>query len=150
MGGADDDLHDDLHGLLLELVRSMGDLVSTDEDGGARTAVTMSEALTLHELDSDVVLSQQELADRLRLDKSTVSRLVAGLEGRGLIRRHRDPANRRYVQLILTPTGQQLHRDIGSAMHRRQQRVLGRMTAAERQSLRTGLQALLSALDQGD
>lgn len=146
MSGVDDDLH----GLLLELVRAMGELVNADESGEGGPTVTMSEALTLHELDSDVVLSQQELADRLRLDKSTVSRLVAGLEQRDLIRRHRDPGNRRYVQLMLTPAGRRLHRDLGTVMHRRQQRVLAHLTTAERQALRTGLQALLRALGRRD
>jgi DNA-binding MarR family transcriptional regulator len=91
-------------------------------------------------------VSQQELAERLRLEKSTVSRLVAGLEVRGLLVRERDPANRRFVRLSLTPAGQRLHVDLARAMHERQGAVLAAMTPSERAALQTGLVGLLRVL----
>ena len=42
------------------------------------------------------------LAERLRLDPGYVTRLVAGLERRGLVRRGRDARDRRRVRLSLT------------------------------------------------
>ncbi len=134
----------DLHDLLLELARALGGLHSAgaeDSDG-----VPMSQALALHVLDTRDGLTQQELAARLRLDKSTVSRLVAGLESRELLTRERDPANRRFVRLALTARGRRAHRGLAHVLHARQSVVLERMTAPERAALRTGLTALLREL----
>jgi DNA-binding MarR family transcriptional regulator len=133
-----------LHPLLLELVRSIGMLLADPEAGQTST----SELFALHELDSDHGLAQHELAARLRLDKSTVSRLVAGLEARGLLLRHRDPDNRRIVRLALTPAGHRLHRALARALHERQDQVLAAMSDSEQAALATGLTALLRALHQ--
>ena len=138
----------DLHGLLLDLVRSVGLLHVVDPGTmGSGGSVSVSELFALHELDAGGGgLSQQELAERLRLEKSTVSRLVAGLEVRGLLVRERDPANRRFVRLSLTPAGQRLHVDLARAMHERQGAVLAAMTPSERAALHTGLVGLLRVL----
>jgi DNA-binding MarR family transcriptional regulator len=137
----------DLHGLLLDLVRSVGLLHVVDPGtAGSGGSVSVSELFALHELDAGGGLSQQELAERLRLEKSTVSRLVAGLEVRGLLVRERDPANRRFVRLSLTAAGQRLHVDLARAMHERQGAVLAAMTPSERAALQTGLVGLLRAL----
>ena len=50
-----------------------------------------SEAQALLELRAAGVLTQSQLARRLGLDKSTVSRLVAGLEARDWVTRRRAP-----------------------------------------------------------
>ncbi len=136
---------EELHRQLLELVRSIGFLQVAA--AGVDGQVSLSELFTLHELDGGS-LAQQELAARLRLDKSTVSRLVAGLEDRGLVVRERDPANRRIVQLSITDAGRRLHHELGRAMHARQAPVLEGMTAAERTALSTGLTGLLRALHE--
>ena len=137
---------DDLHGLLLELVRSIGTLhvAATPTQG----EFSLSEALALHELDAGDGLAQQDLAARLRLDKSTVSRLVAHLEVLGLLTRHRDPGNRRVVRLSLTPAGRRMHHTLAHAMHAHQRTVLAEMTASEQAALRKGLVGLLRALHQ--
>lgn len=134
----------DLHSLLLGLHRSVGLLHTLD--AGPVGEVSASELFALHELDAGEDLSQQDLAHRLRLDKSTVSRLLAGLERQGLVARHRDPHNRRLVRLSLTAAGKRLHRHLADEMHAHQQMVLSSMTASERAALRTGLAGLLRAL----
>ncbi len=136
----------ELHGLLRELVRSVGLLHVAD--AGTTGQVSPSEIFAVHELDTRGGLSQQELAATLQLDKSTVSRLVAGLESRGLLVRARDPDNRRIVRLSLTPAGHRLHVDLADAMHDHQRSVLAAMTASERAALGTGLTGLLRALHQ--
>ncbi|MFE9690254.1 MarR family winged helix-turn-helix transcriptional regulator [Micromonospora sp. NPDC005806] len=47
----------------------------------------------------------RELADRTRLDPSTVSRAVAALVADGLVARHADPSDRRASHLTLTEAG---------------------------------------------
>ncbi|MGR6320240.1 MarR family winged helix-turn-helix transcriptional regulator [Micromonospora soli] len=47
----------------------------------------------------------RELADRTRLDPSTVSRAVAALVADGLVERHADPSDRRASRLTLSEAG---------------------------------------------
>lgn len=134
-----------LHGLLMQLVQASGLLQPGPGDG---PAVSLSELFAIHELDADGPLAQRDLTERLRLDKSTVSRLVAGLVRKGYVARERDPANRRLDRLLVTEKGRRTHREIREAFHARHVRVLDAMTAAEREALRTGLTGLLRALHQ--
>ena len=98
---------DRLHALFMDLVRVAG-LIRPDQKIPG-FPISMSQAFAVHELDTEVPLSQRELADRLRLEKSTVSRLVADLEGLGLVERERDPASRRTNRMRLTSEGRELH-----------------------------------------
>src|SRR5690242_10693859 len=93
-------LHARLHDLFLDLIRAAG-LVEPDRSVPGHP-LSMSQAFALHELDTDPPLSQRDLAERLRLEKSTVSRLAADLERDGLLARERDPDNRRLYRLRLT------------------------------------------------
>jgi len=52
--------------------------------------------------------SQADLARRLRLDEPSVSRAVAALVRKGLLKAQRDQADRRRVLLVLTSDGQAL------------------------------------------
>jgi len=51
------------------------------------------------------VLSQQQVCDRIEMDRSDMVRLIGDLEGRGHVIRTRDPEDRRRYHLILTPGG---------------------------------------------
>ena len=133
-----------LHDLLLDLVRSVGLLHLVD--AGPDVPGSLSEIFALHELDAHGGLAQQDLAHRLVLDKSTVSRLIAALERRGLVVRERDPANRRISRLRLTDAGRAVHAQIAAAFHHRHVEILAEMTAQERSALSTGLAALLRTL----
>lgn len=50
-------------------------------------------------------MSQRELGARLRLEKSTVSRLAAQLERRGLVHRDADRSDGRVTRVALTAKG---------------------------------------------
>ena len=110
--------------------------------------VSLSEVLALGELVDVAGLSQQQLGDVLGLEKSTVSRLAAGMESRGLLARERDPANRRYYRLRLTDTGRKLAERIGAELGEHHRRLLGAMTPQERAALALGLTGLLRAMDE--
>jgi len=117
--------------------------------GGAPTgfpAVTASEARALTELLAAHGIAQGQLAALLGLEKSTVSRLAAGLEGKGWIRRGRDEQNHRYVRLYLTPQGRAVADRIWQAWQSRQARILAGLTAEERAGLATGLRGVLRGL----
>jgi DNA-binding MarR family transcriptional regulator len=130
-----------LHDLLIELVRVMGAWHVESDD--AQAALSLSQALALHALDTDPLLSQQDLAARLRLEKSSVSRLVADLERRELLTRERDPENRRLYRLRLTERGRAAHVHLGRGFHRHYDRIAAALTPAEREALVAGIDAFL-------
>ncbi len=84
-----------------------------------------------------------ELAAELLCDASNVTQLAARLEGRGLVDRAADPADRRVKRLSITPAGRQVHRAVRSAFDFPATR-LGRLTGPERQQL-AGLVAKMLA-----
>ena len=137
-----------LHGLLMDLVRTVGLLFPDDAAPGQ--PVSLSQAFALHELDTDAPLSQRDLAERLHLEKSTVSRMAAEMERNGLLIRERDPGNRRLYRLRITDQGRALHGRIAAAFHEQYERWVSTMTLAERDALGTGLSALVRAIRGGE
>jgi DNA-binding MarR family transcriptional regulator len=133
-----------LHQLFMDLVRVAGLLQPDHELPGF--SVSMSQAFALHELDEGVPLSQQELAERLLLEKSTVSRMVADLEDKGMVRRERDTANRRTYRVLLTDKGRDFHARISAGYGTQYHRWTAAMTPAEREALLVGLPALIRAV----
>jgi len=118
-----------------------------NEDGsGMADAVSPSEARALIELVSARGIAQGELAGLLGLEKSTVSRLAAGLERKGWIRRGRDEDNQRYVRLYLTPEGRVVAARVWAAWQSRQARILGALSDDERAGLSAGLRGLVRGL----
>jgi DNA-binding MarR family transcriptional regulator len=135
-----------LHELLMELVRVAG-LLQADHTVSGHP-VSMSQGFALHELDVDLPLSQRDLAERLRLEKSSVSRMVAEMERKGLLIRERDPGNRRQYRLRLTDHGRAVHRRMASAFHTHYEAWAAAMTGAERAALLKGLPALVRVIRQ--
>jgi len=136
-----------LHELFMDLVRAAG-LLQPDQAIPGQP-VSVSQAFALHELDTDDPLSQRDLAQRLRLEKSTVSRMAAEMERKGLLVRERDPGNRRLYRLRLTDQGRALHVHMASAFHEQYVRWVSAMTCAERDALLTVLPALVRAMRCG-
>jgi DNA-binding MarR family transcriptional regulator len=112
-----------LHELLMDLVRAAG-LLQPDQTVAGHP-VSLSQAFVLHQLDTGTPLSQRDLAERLRLEKSSVSRLVSALEREGLLVRERDPDN-----------------------HRQYECWVEAMTPGERAALLEGLPALIRVIRQ--
>lgn len=108
---------------------------------------SVSEALALRHLAAEGALTQAEVATRLGLDKSTVSRLVSGLESKGWVARRPDPADRRSTRVELTPAGRTAAREVAAATSRRHDRVLAVLGEEEQAALAVGLPALVRALE---
>ena len=109
-------------------------------------ALSASEARALIELVAARGIAQGQLGTLLGLEKSTVSRLAAGLERKGWVRRGRDEANQRYIRLYLTPEGSRVAARVWSAWQTRQARILAALTIEERTGLASGLRGLIRGL----
>jgi DNA-binding MarR family transcriptional regulator len=133
-----------LHELFMDLVRVSGMLQPDGSIPGQ--PISVSQAFALHQLDTETPLSQRDLAERLRLEKSSVSRMAAEMERKGLLVRERDPDNRRVYRLRLTDRGRTLHATMGSAIHQQYMRWAAAMTPAERDALLTGLTAFVRVM----
>lgn len=135
-----------LHELLMDVVRAAG-LLQPDQTVAGHP-VSLSQAFALHELDADTPLSQRDLADRLGLEKSSVSRLAAQMERNGLLVRERDPDNHRQYRLRLTDQGRATHVRMATAFHQQYECWVDAMTHNERAALLKGLPALVRVIRQ--
>jgi DNA-binding MarR family transcriptional regulator len=90
-------------------------------------------------------LDQNSLAERLALDRTTISTLVFRLEQQGLIERAVNGADRRARVLRLTPSGTALHDRIRVKTEQAQEKMLAVLPPAERRALIDMLTRLIDA-----
>ncbi|MFC9913978.1 MarR family winged helix-turn-helix transcriptional regulator [Streptomyces sp. NPDC127197] len=110
--------------------------------------ISVSEAHALGELAEDGDLRQVELTRRLRLEKSTVSRLARQLSTRGWIERVPAPDDGRGVVLRLTPSGRRAAQNLAEARRERFSRLLESIPAHEREGVLHALDVMKEALDE--
>jgi DNA-binding MarR family transcriptional regulator len=73
------------------------------------------ELAVLTVLAADPPLSQQQAAERLGVDRTTMVALTDTLEAKGLVERHRSPEDRRKNLVQLTPVGRDCLEQAGKA-----------------------------------
>ncbi|MGE0844625.1 MAG: GNAT family N-acetyltransferase [Flavobacteriaceae bacterium] len=123
------------------MVRELGFLRS----GLAGTRLSASAVHAIVETGLSGTITASALSDRLLLEKSTVSRLVASLADAGLI--DRAPAEDRRSRLLrLTAVGQRRYAAITRTAERRVADALDRLGGEERESVAGGLEAYAGAL----
>ncbi len=132
---------------MVALVRAFG-LHKPDETPCGKP-VSVAEAHALMELSrEDGPLVQKALAARLRLQKSTVSRLVGLLEGRGWVERHRSATDGRAFEVGLTDAGQTTAEEIARARRDKFARVLETIPEERRASVLAAMRTLEEAMDE--
>ncbi|XVV07570.1 MarR family winged helix-turn-helix transcriptional regulator [Actinosynnema sp. CA-248983] len=109
--------------------------------------VPVSEAHALGELARDGALRQSELAHRLRLEKSSTSRLVGQLINRGWAERAPAPDDGRGVLVRLTPDGVNAAERLAEARAARFSSILARVPENERAGVLHALEILTEATD---
>jgi DNA-binding MarR family transcriptional regulator len=107
--------------------------------------VPVSEAHALGELGRDGPLTQVELGSRLRLEKSTVSRLVGQLIARGWVERSRRDGDARLVWLALTDSGRRAADQLAAARATRFEQLLAAIPVDRRQYVVDALALLVEA-----
>jgi len=137
-----------LQNLVVRFVRAFG--LHRSDRTPCGQPVSISEAHALMELARGESLSQGELSARLRLEKSSVSRLVAQLEGQGHVQRRRDPRDGRVLRLGLTAAGLALATHLGSARAAKFKRLVAAIPAADRDRVVDGLNILVRPWPRSD
>jgi DNA-binding MarR family transcriptional regulator len=91
------------------------------------------------------VRTQAALAEAIGADKTRIIEHLDDLQERGLISREPDPADRRARVLRLTPRGRRVRDSAQRAIQANEQRLLGLVSAAERDSFLRTLHRLAEA-----
>ena len=124
-------------------VRKMGLL---QREGNSCGGITLAQCHTLIEIAKYKGVSLNELAAALSLDKSTMSRTVNKLVNAGLVEREIDKADRRYMKISLTLSGQEMTEQINCDMQRYYETVLAALPQEGQTQLAQWLPYLLAAV----
>ncbi|GAB2690788.1 MarR family winged helix-turn-helix transcriptional regulator [Nocardia thraciensis] len=92
---------------------------------------------------------QGVLAEEIGADKTRIIPILDDLQGRGLIERRPDPADRRAKLLAVTPKGKALAAAAQADIQAMEEQLLGRLPAADRRGFLNSL-ITLSALPRED
>lgn len=101
-------------------------------------------ALTVLERHPD--LTAAHLARHSFVTAQTMADMVTALLSRGLIERHRDPADRRRLVIALTADGERLLRQLQPKVEQLERRMLAQLDAEESAQLRRALESCRQAL----
>jgi DNA-binding MarR family transcriptional regulator len=94
--------------------------------------------------------SQGELVERMHIDAPTVSRVLAALVRRRLVRIAQDPDDRRRARVHLTRAGEELAGGLAGIAAEIRAAMVADMSAAELDALRRGLAKIISNLEALD
>jgi DNA-binding MarR family transcriptional regulator len=101
------------------------------------------ELAVLLAIDDRPPASQQEVARRMAVDRTTMVALIDDLEDKGLVQRQQDPEDRRKNVVVLTDLGQTTLRKATVAATEAERRLLGSLSDDESAALRKALQAMV-------
>jgi len=119
--------------------------VATKSLGAAAEEITITQYRALLVRASHGPQRFGDLAGVLEIAPSTAGRMSDRLAGKGLIRRHRVQADRRVVQVSLTPRGRQVVDETTSRRRTLISKILGRLQPARHQEVAEALQAFAGA-----
>ena len=120
--------------LSLLLARHGGTTDARIREALTNSGVTPRHAIVLMHLDGGQV-SQRDLGARLGVDPSVLVALLNALEDRDLIRRRRDPADRRRHIVEITDAGAAAVTKLGAAIARVEDELFADLTPRERDTL---------------
>lgn len=95
-------------------------------------------------------MSQQQAAQRLGIDRTTMVALLDALERKGLVSRHPDAEDRRRNVVELTEAGRKTLRLAVEASDQAERRLLSPLTPEAERELRSALQAIVTQPDDRD
>lgn len=104
--------------------------------------IGLSEWRLMWVLGIEPVMTARRASQIMGLDKAAVSRAIAGLERRGLLRSASDPADNRQRFIRLSPAGADLYRKMIVVSRERQRRLLAPFSSEDQRNLANLLRRL--------
>lgn len=92
-------------------------------------------------------LTVKSIAQRLEVAKSRVTKILEGLEARGLVSRTDDPQDGRIRLISLTPEGRRRAQQVGEFLAEVHQRILLQFEDAQRLEIIAALETLRTAME---
>ena len=132
---------------MISLIRAFG--LHRPEETPCGEPVAVAEAHALLELTREEPLLQKDLAQRLRLEKSTVSRLVKVLEKRGWVGREKSSHDGRAMELRLTEAGKKATARLAEARRAKFTQILEAIPEEELAPIMRYLSVLEEAMIEG-
>lgn len=111
--------------------RAHGLALDTLEPELARHGLTFTQYAVLMSVRDGIALNPKDLCMQLRHDSGALTRLLDQLESRGLVERQRSAADRRAIELRLTPAGEEALRTVIPLVVERINRALMGFSHAE-------------------
>jgi len=114
--------------------------------GYARSAkkLTTSQFFLLIALYEENGILISKLAEKVALDKATLTGIIDRLERDGLVERRDDPKDRRAIRVYLTPKAESLREELLEIYHRNNSRFLSVLSEEEREVFERVVQKLES------
>ncbi len=126
--------------LLRETVRHMDRLINArNRSTSCGCSISVAQCHVLLEIEAFQPATTGDLAGKLGLDKSTLSRTVENLFAAGLVQRETDDADRRITRLSLTTKGEKACSGINRENDRFFASVFERIPASQRKSVQSSL-----------
>lgn len=132
----------DLREMTRELVKSLSLL---DRDRASCCGVTLAQCHAIVEIGRMGKTSPSVLAVLLRLDRSTVTRVVDSLVVRGFVQRETDPGNRRSLVLSLTKKGKEFFESTEETLGAFYLSILEKIPEGERGVFLSGIRVIAEA-----
>jgi DNA-binding MarR family transcriptional regulator len=120
-----------------------------DRETQAKYGISAAQAFVLHALDTDEVLSLNELAERTATDQSSASVVVQRLVDAGYVTRTPRKDDRRHVELRLTAKGRAVIRRSAPPAQQKILDAVSTMAPRERKAFASMLDAFVDGIGAG-
>lgn len=144
-----DDMEQKESNYLRELIRILvRDLGILEKEDANCCGITISQCHAIVEVGRAEEISLNELAELLKLDKSTMSRTINNLVEQGMVARELHPKDRRYITIKLTDEGVKSFENIEEGMEKFYKNVFTAIPETKREQVLDSLKLLIEAVDQ--
>ncbi len=91
-------------------------------------------------------ISQMELSERVGKNRATVTSVVDTMEGQGLVKRVRDPGDRRKINIVLTTKGSRLRRPLLESITDVQRTAVRGIASSDLEKFRSTMERMIRNL----
>ncbi|MBN1782278.1 MarR family transcriptional regulator [bacterium] len=116
------------------------------KDGTTCCNVSLAQCHAMLEIGDTKMTNISDLAEKLKLDKSTLSRTIEGLVRTGMVSREIDAADRRYMQVTLTEQGKAAYRSINDLCNQYYQSVFSHIHEGKHAQIIESMMTLAEAM----